>query len=152
LGLRYQQLESSVRRTAKEGTLLEEAMNASRLVEQHNSLPVSDKYWIPREEMETFHGLVVPQEPRPPESDGELFLPLFIFSLILKGLVPRMLHVRMCHLRLRSLRGLSLDVQSVACFTSGAVEILREPTVGVASTDQVFADLSGRPTTVQHKS
>ena len=151
LGLRYQQLESSVRSTAGKIALLEETMNASRSVEQHNSLPVSNESWVPRKKMETFHGLVVPQEPTPPESDGEFFTPSFVLSLILKVSVFRMLHVRMCRLHLRPLRGLSLDVQSITRFTSGTAEIRGDPTVGVAFTSQVFADFSGHPTPVQHK-
>ena len=100
MGLRYQQLESSVRSAAKRVALLEETIYTSRSVEQHNSLPVSDESRVPREKVEIFHGLVVPQEPRPPESDGELLTPSFALSLILNGLVFRMLYVRMCRLRL----------------------------------------------------
>lgn len=100
MGLRYQQLESSVRSTARRVALLEETIYASRLVEQHNRLPVSGESRVPREEIETFHGLVIPKEPEPPESDGELFTPSFILSLVLRGLVFRMLYVRMCRLRL----------------------------------------------------
>ena len=105
LGLRYHQLESFVRSTIQKVALLEEATDAARSVEQHNSLSVSNESRAPREGVEMFHGLVVPQEPKPPESDGEFFAHSFI--LILKGLVFRMLHVRMCNLRLRCLRGLS---------------------------------------------
>jgi len=72
LGLRYQQLESSVRSAARKAALLEETIYASRSVEQRNSLPVPNESRLPREKIETFHGLVVPQEPIPPESDGEL--------------------------------------------------------------------------------
>ena len=110
LGLRYQQLESSVRSTARKVALLEEMTDTSRLVEQYNSLPVSRVSRASREEAEMFHGLVVPQEPKPPESDGEFFTPSSILSLILKGLVFRVLYVRMCRLRIRSIRGLSLDI------------------------------------------
>lgn len=152
LGSRYQQLESSVRSAAKKVALLEETIYASRSVEQHNPLPVTNESRVPREKIETLHGLVVPQEPIPPESDGELLTPSSTLILILKELVFRMLYVRVCRLRLRSLRGLSLGVQSLACFTSGTAEIHGDPTVGVASTNQVFADFSGCPTTVQHKS
>jgi len=55
-----------------------------------------------------------------------------------------MLYVRVCGLRLRSLRGLSLDVQGVTCFASGAAELHGDPTVGVAITRQVFVEFSGR--------
>lgn len=151
LGLWYQQLESSVRSTARKVALLEEMRDTSRLVEQHNSLPVSRESQASREEAEIFHGLVVPQEPKPPESDGEFFMPLSILSLILKGLVFRVLYVRMCNLRLRSLRRHSLDVQSVTCFPSDATGIHENPTVRVAITHQVFTEYSGCPTTVQHK-
>jgi len=103
LGLRYRQLESSVRTTARKAALLEEMTNISRSVEQHNALPVSSESQVSREELETFHGLVVPQEPKPPESDGEFFTPSPTLNSILNGLVIRVLHVRMCRLRLRSL-------------------------------------------------
>jgi len=103
LSLRYQQLESSVRSTARKVALLEEMTDTSRSVEQHNSLPVSSESQVSREELEMFHGLVVPQEPKPPESDGEFFTPSSILNLILKGLVFRVLYVRMCCLCLRSL-------------------------------------------------
>ena len=56
-----------------------------------------------------FHGLVVPKEPKPPESDGEFLTLSFILSLALR-LVFRMLHVGVCDLRLRCLRGLSLGI------------------------------------------
>ena len=110
LGLRHQQLESSVRSAAKKVALLEETIYASRSVEQHNSLPVPNESRVPREKTETFHGLVVPQEPIPPESDGKLSTHSFTLSSVLKRLVFRMLYVRMCRLRLRSIRGLSLDI------------------------------------------
>ena len=110
LGLRYQKLESSVRSTTRKVALLEEMTDSSRLVEQHNSLLVTSGPQVPYGKVEMFHGLVVPQEPKPPESDGEFFTVSFSLNLNLKGLVSRMLHVRMCHLRLRSLRGLSLDI------------------------------------------
>ena len=50
----------------------------SRLVEQHNSLSVTNESRAPHEKVEVFHGLVVPQEPRPPESDGGFFTLPFI--------------------------------------------------------------------------
>ena len=151
LGLRYHQLESSVRSTIQKVALLEEATDTARSVEQHNSLSVSNESRAPREGVEMFHGLVVPQEPKPPESDGEFFAHSFILILILKRLVFRMLHVRMCNLRLRCLRGLSLDVQSVACFVTDTAEIHGDPSVGMALTNWVFTGFSGRPTTAQHK-
>ena len=151
LGLRYHQLESSVRSTIQKVALLEEATDTARSVEQYNSLSVSNESRAPREGMEMFHGLVVPQEPKPPESDGEFFAHSFILILILKRLVFRMLHVRMCNLRLRCLRGLSLDVQSVACFVTDTAEIHGDPSVGMALTNRVFTGFSGRPTTAQHK-
>ena len=151
MGLRYQQLESSIRNTAQKVVLLEEARDAFRSVKQHNPFSVSNESWTPREEAEVFHGLVVPQEPKPPESDGEFLTPSFILSLILKGLVSRMLYVWVRDLRLRCLRRFSLDVQSVACFASDAAEIHGDSTVGVALTNQVFVDFYGRPTAVQHK-
>ena len=86
LGLRYQQLESSVRSTIQKVALLEEATDTARSVEQHNSLSVSNESRAPREGVEMFHGLVVPQEPKPPESDGEFFAHSFILILILKRL------------------------------------------------------------------
>lgn len=128
MGLRYQQLESTVRSIAKKVTLLE-ATNASCLVERCSPLSVSNESGIPREEVEKFHGLVVPQEPKPPESDGAIFTLSFILSLALKGIVFRMLYVRMCGLRLRSLRGFSLDVQNVARFASDAAGIHGDPTI-----------------------
>ena len=148
LGLRYQQLESSVRSTARKAALLEVTTGASRSVEQHNSLVFSDVCRTPREEIEMFHGLAVPKEPKPPESDGRFPERSFILSLILNGLVSRMLYVRVCGLRLRSLRGLSLDVQSVACFASDAAEVDEDPTVGVAFTRQVSVEFSDSATTV----
>ena len=72
MGLRYQQLESSVRSAAKKVALLEETIYASRSAELRDSIPDFSKSRVPREKIETFHGLVVPQEPIPPESDGEL--------------------------------------------------------------------------------
>lgn len=152
LGLRYQQLESSVRSTARKAALLEEMTDTSRLVEQHSSLSFTNKSQVPREKVETFHGLVIPQEPKPPEPDGEFFMLSSILSLILKGLVARMLHVRMCGLRLRSLRGRSLDVQGVTFFTSDAAVLHGDPTVGMAFTRQVFVEFSGCRTTIQPKS
>jgi hypothetical protein len=132
LGSRYQQLEFSLRSAAGEATLLAEMTETSRLVEQHNSPPVRNGFEVPRED-EMFHGLVVPQEPKPPESDGEFPPPLHL-GLDNEGVALRMLYVGMCGLHLRSLRGLSLHIPSVPCFTSSAVEIHGSPTVGVAST------------------
>jgi hypothetical protein len=102
LGLRYQQLESSVRSNARKVALLGEMADGSRLIEQHHSPSAASESRTPGEKVETFHGLVIPQEPKPPESDGELFTLLSALSLILglMGLAPRMLHVRMCCLRL----------------------------------------------------
>lgn len=85
MGLRYQQLESSVRSTARKAALLEETAKTSRLVEQHNFLSVSNEPRVPREEAEMFHGLIVPQEPKPPESDGEFFASSFYLELELDG-------------------------------------------------------------------
>ena len=99
MGLRYQQLESSVRSTARKVALVEEMTGSSRLIEQHNSLSATNESRVPRE-AEIFHGLVIPQEPKPPESDGESLTISFALNLNLKCLVPRMLHVRMCNLRL----------------------------------------------------
>jgi len=103
LSLRYQQLESPVRSTARRVALLE-ITDSSRLVKQRVYLPVANESQVLYEKVEIFHGLVVPQEPKPPEPDGEFPMVSFGLNLVLKGLVPRMLYVRMCHLRLRSLR------------------------------------------------
>lgn len=85
LGLRYQQLESSVRSTARKVALLDEMTGASCLVEQRNFLPVADESQTPREKVEMFHGLVVPREPKPPESDGEFFTLFVHLELDLEG-------------------------------------------------------------------
>ena len=151
LSLRYQQLESPVRSTARKVALLEMA-NSSPLVRQRVPLPVASKSQLPCEKVEIFHGLVVPQEPKPPEPDGEFPMVSFGLNMVLKCLVTRMLYVRMCHLRLRSLRGLSLGIQHVTCFTSDATEIDGDPAVRVAFTHQVFTEFSGRSTTIKSKS
>lgn len=87
LGLRYQQLESFVRSTTRKAALLE-TIDSSRLVEQHSSLSVINESRVLYEKVEMFHGLVVPQEPKPPESDGEFFTHSFALSLTLRRLVP----------------------------------------------------------------
>ncbi|KAF9652373.1 hypothetical protein BDM02DRAFT_2959503 [Thelephora ganbajun] len=69
LGLRYQQLESSIRNTVRKVALLEEMTDTSRLAKQRNSVTAHNESRVPRGEVETFRGLVVPQEPEPPESD-----------------------------------------------------------------------------------
>lgn len=99
LGLRYQQLESFVRSATQKVALLEDATDTSRSVGQHNGISVPSESRVPREEVEMFHGLVVPKEPKPPESDGEFLTLSFILSLVLR-LVFRMLHVGVCDLRL----------------------------------------------------
>jgi hypothetical protein len=151
LGLRYQQLESSIRDTTRMAALVEGITDTSGSVEKQHSVLVHKKsgVLIP-EEMEMFHGLAVPKEPKPPEPDGAFFR-YFILSLMLRGLVFRMLHVRMCGLCLRSLRRLSVDIQSVACFISDAVDIHGNPRIGVDFTHQVFVDFSGHQQAVQHK-
>jgi hypothetical protein len=131
--------------------LVEGMTDTSGLVEKQHSVLVHKKSRVPiPEELEMFHGLAIPKEPKPPEPDGEFFR-YFILSLMLRGLVIRMLHVRMCGLCLRSLRRLILDIQSVACFTSDAVEIDGNPRIGVAFTHKVFVDFSGHQQAVQHK-
>ncbi|KAF9788564.1 hypothetical protein BJ322DRAFT_1106545 [Thelephora terrestris] len=69
LGLRYQQLESAIRSAVRKGALLEETTDNSRLAGQRNSVSAYNESRAPHVEMETFHGLVVPKEPKPPESD-----------------------------------------------------------------------------------
>jgi len=83
LGSRFQQLESSVRSTARKVALLDEMADTSRLVEQHDSLSFTNKSRAPRENVEMFHGLAVPREPKSPESDGESLGLSFTLSLIL---------------------------------------------------------------------
>ena len=102
LSLRYQQLEFSVRSSTRKVALLEEMTDISRSVEQHHSLLAADEIRTPREKVEMFHELVIPQEPKPPESDGEFFTLSSTLSSMLKleGLAPRVLYVRMCCLRL----------------------------------------------------
>ena len=100
LGLRHQRLESAIRSAVRKAALLEEITDTSRLVVQHNSVPAYNKSRAPHEEMEMFYGLVVPKEPKPPESDGELFALLRLgLGLMTRGLVFRMLYVRMRDLR-----------------------------------------------------
>ena len=151
LSLRYQQLESPVRSIARKVAFLERA-DSSRLFKQRVPLPVASKSQLSCEKVEIFHGLVVPQEPKPPEPDGESPMVTFGLNMVLKCLVTRMLYVRMCHLRLRSLRGLSFDIRRVTCFTSDATEIDGDSAVGVAFTHQVFTKFSGRSTAFQPKS
>jgi hypothetical protein len=151
LSLRHQQLESSVRSTVRKVALLEEMIDSSRLVEQHDPLSATNESRDPCEKVGRFHGLVIPQEPKPPESDGESLTISFDLNLILKGLVPRMLYVRMRNLRLRPLRGRCLDIQSITCFTSDTTEIDGDSTVGVAFTRRVFTGFTGCSKTFQHK-
>lgn len=98
MGSRYQQLESSIRSAAQKATLLAEMSGTSSLVEQYDSVPVHNGFGVPRED-ETFHGLVVPQEPKPPESDGEFPPPLYL-ELDNEGIALRVLYVGMCSLHL----------------------------------------------------
>ena len=97
LSLRYQQLETFVRSYAQKVALLAEVTDSSRL-----SLSAANESWIRRERAEMFHGLVIHQEPKPPESDGEFFTFPSTLSLVLrlKGLPPRVSYVRMRCLRL----------------------------------------------------
>ena len=75
MGLRYQWLESSVRSTAREVAILEEATDSSRSFDQRGSLFISNGFRVPREKVEVFHGLDIPREPKPPEPDGTFFTP-----------------------------------------------------------------------------
>ena len=148
LGLRFQQLEYSLRSTTREAALL---ADSSRLVEGQDPVLAHNKSRVPRERVEIFHGLVVPKEPTPPEPDGQFF---FLFRLEFDaddGSCFRMLHVRVFDLRLRSLRGFSLDIQNVGRFASNGIEIHGNPGVGVAFTHKVFAEFSGHQQTVQHQ-
>ena len=72
LGSRYQWLESSIRTAARQAALLKEMADTSHLLERRNSAPARGSR-ASSEGMEVFHGLVIPEEPKPPESDGELF-------------------------------------------------------------------------------
>lgn len=121
LGLRYQQLDASIRNTVKNAT------DSSRSTEEVNPVLVQIKSRVPREGVEMFRGLVIPKEPEPPESDGVCSSRCIVLGLVM--ILFRMLHVWMRGLRLRSLRGLSPDVQSVACLTPNKVEIHGNPAI-----------------------
>lgn len=102
LGLRYQQLECSARSNARKVALLGEMADSSRLVGQHHSRSAANEPRTLREKVEMFHGLVIPQKPKPPEPDGEFFKLSYTLSLMLrsKGLALRVLYVWMRRLRL----------------------------------------------------
>lgn len=78
LGLRYLPLESSIRNIARNAALLEEVTNTTRSVGKQNFVPVHNNPRVPREETEIFRGVVVPKEPKPPESEGGFFLLLHL--------------------------------------------------------------------------
>jgi len=85
LGSRYQWLESSIRSAARQAALLEEMADTSHLLNWRNPAPARGSRASPKG-LEVFHELVIPKEPNPPESDGELFC-FFILGLIIKDLV-----------------------------------------------------------------
>ena len=97
LTLRYQRLGTSICSNVRKVALLAGVTDSSRL-----SLSAANESQTPREKVDIFHGLVIPQELKPPESDGEFFTLSSTLSLVLrsKRLAPRVLYVRMCCLRL----------------------------------------------------